>query len=94
MILVRVTHYLSLLGLQYFPNWFIELYDVIKEVDGFVDIAYRLDTVRSEGKIVLLFENEEKLNQWAKSDFHKTIIGKLDTYRTKPWVATRMSCEM
>ena len=89
MILIKVTHHLNLLGLQYFPNWFSDLYDIMKNIDGFMDIAYRLERDKLTANIILLFENEEKLNQWAKSDLHKIQMEKLDPYRTHPWEATR-----
>lgn len=94
MILVKVTHFLNLTGIQYFASWFSELYDIIKAIDGFVDIAYRFEEKESAAKIILLFENEEKLNQWAKSDKHKMQIEKLDSYRTQPWEASRIKFQI
>lgn len=89
MILIKITHHLNLLGLRYFPSWFLDLYEIMKNIDGFIDIAYRLEIDHLSAKIILFFENEEKLNQWARSDLHKIQMEKLDPYRTHSWEATR-----
>ncbi len=89
MIIVKVKHYLNSEGIKYFPVWFEYLKNYLTKRKGFMDIGYSIEQEESFCKIVLLFDCNENLNVWAKSDEHMRIIGKLDEYRTQPWTAKR-----
>lgn len=89
MILARVHHYLNEEGLLYFPVWFDELYVVIKDQEGFIDIAYRVDKDLSYVIISVLFSSAEMLTQWAKTPEHHLVISKLDDFRTRPWASEK-----
>lgn len=89
MIIVKVKHYLNSEGIKYFPIWFEYLKNYLTKRKGFVDIGYSIAAEASLCNIVLFFDCNENLNDWAKSDEHIKIISKLDEYRNQPWTAKR-----
>lgn len=91
MILVTVNHHLNKEGLDFFPAWFEKIFTEIRMVDGFIDIGYHLNRADSIARIILTFENNNKLEKWANSELHLNLISRLDAYRTKPWDSARQA---
>ena len=89
MISVKVKHYLTEKGLDYFPIWFEHLFECISNQIGFVEIGYSINKNEQVCNILLLFDNNKNLNNWAMSSEHDEIVGKLNEYRTKSFLVER-----
>lgn len=88
-LLVTVYHFLNSEGLILFPKWFEKIKAKLINIDGFIGIQYKISNEQGHAKITLLFKNEAKLEPWAKSQQHNSLVAELDPYRTKPWESVR-----
>lgn len=92
MIVAYVRHYINNDGILFFPEWFTNISSVLENQEGFISIGYGQDKKdESCMNLLLEFENEEKLTEWAKSDLHNLEVSKLDPYRTKSYEVTRIN---
>jgi len=81
----QVTHFLNTKGLAYFPQWFEETSAVLQTIDGFISIHYETNSTADYVKLKVRFENDSLRRQWATSERHQHIVGKLDLFRTQPY---------
>lgn len=84
MVVVIVEHFLDEVGRKYFPDWIMEVRQVLKEYKGFHSIQQIRDKDKLDGShLILYFENLDLLWIWAKSKEHDQLIAKLLPFKIK-----------
>lgn len=81
MIVVIVEHFLDPDGQAYFPDWINETREVLISFAGFLSLR-RMEDMENSSRCVLILQFAELslLRQWAKSQEHDAIVGKLDAF--------------
>jgi heme-degrading monooxygenase HmoA len=85
MIIVYVQHFLSDEGQRIFPQWIVEAAGALAQFAGFVSIR-QLTPVDTEKEHYLLleFESMESFQEWASSQAHNQVMGKLAPFWLRP----------
>lgn len=79
---IQVKYFLNIEGLSYFPTWYQEVLQEVRQQDGFREITY--DSSKSNPIITLSFSREEKLELWASSKRHDELFEKIEAYFIQP----------
>lgn len=90
----HVKHFLNQEGKGYFPKWFHEATCILSEQPGFMGAKFAYD--KEDPECVHLwfeFENADMIRDWANSDIHNEVVGKLSPYRTRKLTVDKFDIE-
>lgn len=85
MFIVYVKHYLTTKGIAYFhQDWLPRVKSIMSQQAGYVGVFH--DAINDKEdcvNVIVKFENEETLNNWAEHPDHDHLVNALDLYRSR-----------
>lgn len=82
MIQLKVTYFLNMPGLVYFPVWYDEVHKIASKQDGFIGMKY--ENGASSPIVYLFFTTQKKLDLWSSKDVHDKLVAMIEPYCIKP----------
>ena len=80
---VMVKYFLNIEGKELFPQWFDKVADISSQQNGFVSIRSEFDEDTNQ-VVYLVFENQDKLSEWANTETHDRLALEIEPYFKKP----------
>lgn len=82
LIKLTIKYFLTPEGFDCFPMWVDEVKKAVSLQSGFVTIQHYQE--QGNPVVVLIFENSDKLNQWAETDVHDALYERIADHFLKP----------
>lgn len=86
-----VTHHLTPLGLERFPDWFARMRALLAEQPGFVSVRLMCEAGDPATRVVLLdMRSEADVERWISSDGKRQLLLELPELSSRPFEALRL----
>ncbi|MBA2710254.1 MAG: hypothetical protein H0U57_06660 [Tatlockia sp.] len=83
MVNITVTYFLTVEGKQRFQDWYTKVSCLSQQQDGFISLSKELDNAGNP-TLCLKFQDRDKLNSWACSPQHESLVSEIEKFFIKP----------